>query len=176
MRLLEQHQGEVLGYLTVLLRHEDDAYEVFSRIAEDVLRGWEAFRHDCAPTTWLYAITRNAALAHLKRPWPRREVPLSKHPAISEVPAPVRTHTEPRYRSAERKVDWLRSHLSEPDQSLLTLRLDRGMEWRDIVLVLNPQCHPGELDRESARLRKRFERLKQEMAALARKHGLFDDA
>lgn len=176
--LIHEHQDAVIGYLTVLLHDEDDAQDVFGRVVEDVLRGWQTFRHDCAPRTWLYTIARNAALRYVDRAWREREEPISEHPEVLELPEQRRTSTAPRYRSAKRKVDMLRAHLSEVDQTLLTLRLDRDMEWSDIAHVLTEGAKPSaaELARTAARLRKRFQRLKDELTELAKTFGFFDEA
>jgi RNA polymerase sigma-70 factor (ECF subfamily) len=58
---------------------------------------------------------------------------------------------------------------------LLILRVDRGMDWRDLAAAMGDENAPlegADLDREAARLRKRFERIKDRLRELAREAGL----
>ena len=57
----------------------------------------------------------------------------------------------------------MRSTLAPDEQSLLTLRLDRGLAWADIAAVM---------DADSATLRKRYERLKNRLRARAAEDGI----
>ena len=69
----------------------------------------------------------------------------------------------------------LREQLEPDDQMLLVLRVDRGMEFRDIAVALAEADAPLDaetLEREAARLRKRFERVKERLRELARSEGL----
>jgi RNA polymerase sigma-70 factor (ECF subfamily) len=87
--------------------------------------------------------------------------------------------------STKDRVRALRDRLEPDDQLLLVLRVDRGMEFREIAAVLadgeegstsarSASAEPGEaqLDREAARLRKRFERVKERLRELAHEAGL----
>jgi RNA polymerase sigma-70 factor (ECF subfamily) len=61
--------------------------------------------------------------------------------------------------------------LSPEDRELLVLRVDRGLAWNDLARVLSEE--DGELDgpaitREAARLRKRFQVLKDRLREMAR--------
>jgi len=59
----------------------------------------------------------------------------------------------------------IRATLDPEDQELLTLRVDRELEWEEISVVL---------DSTSVALRKRFERLTRRMEQMARDRGLID--
>ena len=64
------------------------------------------------------------------------------------------------------------SVLAPDDQTLLIMRIDRELAWSEIALVMS-DAEPGalseaQLKRQSAALRKRFERLKQELRAKLR--------
>jgi RNA polymerase sigma-70 factor (ECF subfamily) len=67
-------------------------------------------------------------------------------------------------------LEKLRQSLSTEEQSLLVLRIDQGLPWNEIaeVLVLDGK------QVEPATLMKRFERLKERLARLAREQGLVD--
>jgi RNA polymerase sigma-70 factor (ECF subfamily) len=73
------------------------------------------------------------------------------------------------------RVRRLREQLDIEDQTLLMLHVDRGLPWRELVLVMHDDSaalEDAELDREAARLRKRFERVKAELKRLAIREGL----
>jgi hypothetical protein len=57
---------------------------------------------------------------------------------------------------------------------LLILRVDRDMAWRDIALAMSGDSNLDDdaVARDSARLRKAFERVKSEIKRMAREEGL----
>jgi RNA polymerase sigma-70 factor (ECF subfamily) len=62
---------------------------------------------------------------------------------------------------------------------LLVLRVDRRLDWNELARVLGEAGHdacvdPVSLARESARLRKRFQLVKNKLRELARREGLLD--
>jgi len=61
------------------------------------------------------------------------------------------------------RLSMLRDSLDPDDRTLLILRVDRRMPWRDIAEVLTDPAEPAPLERRAAALRKRFERLKLEL-------------
>ena len=69
----------------------------------------------------------------------------------------------------------LREELPEEDRALLVLRVDRGLEWADLARVFlagDDTPTPDVLKRESARLRKRFQLIKERLLAMGRERGL----
>jgi RNA polymerase sigma-70 factor (ECF subfamily) len=67
----------------------------------------------------------------------------------------------------------LREELPELDQTLIILRIDKAMEWHDIVAALSDEdLEPDELKREAARLRKRYQAAIARLRELARKRGI----
>jgi RNA polymerase sigma-70 factor (ECF subfamily) len=78
------------------------------------------------------------------------------------------------------RIAALRDALPLEDQELLVLRVDRRLAWNDIARVL---LHPedGEvltseaLEREAARLRKRFQILKRQLYEMGRREGLIGE-
>ena len=78
---------------------------------------------------------------------------------------------DPRVREdEERLVEEFRRQLDEDDQTLLVLRVDRNLAWRDIALVLlGEEADPEDVTRKAATLRKQFERVKERLRELAAK-------
>ena len=79
-------------------------------------------------------------------------------------------------------LDILRASLPVDDQALLTLRVDRELEWEEIAIVLANRGDGfegqtgagGPLPLTSAALRKRYERLTRRLEKLARESGFLD--
>ena len=169
---LRGYGPEVLGFLAAIAKSEADARDAFSEFSEDLWRGIARFAGESSLRTWAYTIARRALWRVLNDPRrrPERNVPLSQAGVVERVVAEVRestmTHlrTEVKDRFAE-----LRASLPAEDQTLLVLRVDRELPWRDIARVMH--AGPGELDdaaleRDAAALRKRFERVKARLRAL----------
>jgi RNA polymerase sigma-70 factor (ECF subfamily) len=91
---------------------------------------------------------------------------------VEALVAQVRSRTATFLRTETRdKIARLRAALDPDDQTLLILRINRGLAWRDIARVLTPDgdaTTPAALDKRAAALRKRFERLKTELKERAR--------
>ena len=70
----------------------------------------------------------------------------------------------------------LREQLDLEDQTLLILRVDRNMSWRELAQTLSGTVDLDEatIERESARLRKAFERVKRELKRLSEDRGLLE--
>jgi RNA polymerase sigma-70 factor (ECF subfamily) len=170
---IEEYGPEVLGFLVVLVRDEDDAREAFSQACEDLWVGLPRFEGRSSMRTWIYTLARHAAsrLRRAAHRRPGRHVALSE---VSEVVERVRTATAPHARTAAREgLAQIRDALEPDDRSLLVLRVDRQMGWTDIAAIMVED--DDDLARTAARLRKRFQILKEELRARARAAGLVPD-
>jgi len=90
----------------------------------------------------------------------------------------VRTRTEPWLRTEIKdKFRALRDALDPDDRELLVLRVDRGLSWEDVVRVMLGAEAPDDaaVRTESARLRKRYQHLKDELRRRAIEAGLVGD-
>jgi RNA polymerase sigma-70 factor, ECF subfamily len=155
---IEGYGGEVRGYLANVLADEEQARDVFAETAAELWRDLARFRWEASLRTWIYTLARHRLAAHLDRKGRQRAVPLSEAAAVVAQP---RTPTPAWKRTAVKDaVSRLRSSLSADDQTLLILRIDRDMSWREIACVLGEAHEPA--------LRKRFERIKKRLRELAR--------
>lgn len=169
---------EILGFLVATHRGDeaaaDDAFAVF---CEQVWRGIGQFAGQSSLRTWAYGVARNAAgsCRRAASRQARRAVPFSACPEVAEVAAEVRTAT-PSFLRTERRseIARLRDELPEEDRELLVLRVDRDLPWLDLARVFldDEAASPEALQRESARLRKRFQLIKRRLAELGRQRGL----
>jgi RNA polymerase sigma-70 factor (ECF subfamily) len=177
-RAFEAYGSEILSFLIARLRSHTDGEEAFSMFAEDLCQALPAFEFRCSVRGYLYTLARNAGNRYATAPHNRRErnLPVSAQASLSAVVERARSATAAHKRTEVRdKVRALRERLPEEDQTLLILHVDRALPWNDIAMVM--QEHGRELSaealaRESARLRKRFERVKAELKAMAIDEGL----
>jgi len=95
--------------------------------------------------------------------------------AISQIVQEVRSETASYLRTEKKtRLRALREMLSEADQVLLVLRVDRGLAWEELARVLSTDEPDDDgLKREAARLRKRFQLVKEKLKTLARSEGLY---
>jgi len=177
-RVLEAHGDELLSFLVARLRSDSDGQEAFSMFAEDLWQGLPGFGWRCSIRTWAYTLARNAASRYARAPQQRaaRNLTLSRHAELSALVDRVRTRTQIHQRTdVKSKMREIRERLAPDDQMLLVLRIDRDLAWRDLAQVMlgdSDALDEGAIDREAARLRKRFERLKLELKRMAQDEGL----
>lgn len=167
-RAVEGLGPAVFGYLCSLLE-EDDAKEVFSMWAEDVWRGLPTFRGEASLRTWSYRLAWHAACRFRRDAFRarRQRIPTS---AASRLAASVASKSGLAPGSRRERLERLRAALSPEEQSLLVLRVDRELGWDEIAAVLAGEGEPV----TAQTLRKRFERLKERLAELARSERLID--
>jgi RNA polymerase sigma-70 factor (ECF subfamily) len=161
---LREYGPELLGYLCAVLRDEDQAADAFSRFAEDLWKGLGSFRRDSTVRTWAYRVAWNAACDELDDPFRRRGRRLDSEEVSALVAAVRSSSAEFLKDGARQRLDALRASLLPDEQTLLVLRLDRGLSWREVAEVLSRPDRP--LDEAAAR--KRFERLKDKLSEKVR--------
>ena len=71
----------------------------------------------------------------------------------------------------------LRATLTPDEQSLLMLRVDRGLSWEDVSRVLYDDGEPDDatIRRHAVNLRQRFRQLTERLRERARAEGWFDE-
>jgi RNA polymerase sigma-70 factor (ECF subfamily) len=163
---------ELMGFLVVIVGDPDGAGDVFTDLCVRIWKGLATFRWESSLRTWAYVLARRACHAHrhAQAEWRRRHVPLSDVPEIDALIVRVRTTTLANLARREpTRAEKLRAQLEPDEQMLLTLRIDRELDWREIARVLADDDAPkdDELVRAAAALRKRFERLKEKLRRLA---------
>ncbi|HZS35254.1 MAG TPA: sigma-70 family RNA polymerase sigma factor [Polyangia bacterium] len=176
-RAIGGYGPELLGFLAAIVGDVSAADDVFSAWCEDVWRGLPSFERRASVRTWLYTLARHAAHRFWRRELKRadRQSPLEGESLVDRAAAHVRTTTIPWLRSAARdRLTELRESLPVEDQMILILRVDKQLDWDELVDVLHegaPFDAAGR-KREAARLRKRFQLVKDRLREQARKEGL----
>lgn len=176
---IEGYGSELLGFLIAVSGDDVEGREVFAQFCADLWAGIEGFRFRSSFRTWAYALARNALSRSLRDQERWAHKPLSEVAALSQLEAPSRTATPPVLRTEIKdQVSQLRSRLTTEEQTLLILRINRGLSWSDVARVmLEPESDPdaNDLRREAASCRKRFERIKVRLRRLANEEGLLSD-
>ena len=176
--LLQGYGREIFGFLVARLRDRDAASDVFSQFTEDLWRGLDGFRWQCSARVWSYTVARHAASRYIDdvRRRRKRNVPLSRAGPLSEIAEKIRTGTRAGARTEARsRIAQLRESLPVEDQTLLILRVNRKLEWREIAqIMLRDGETPGEekLAKEAVRLRKRYQLAKDKLRQMAVEQGL----
>jgi RNA polymerase sigma-70 factor (ECF subfamily) len=177
---LRGYGPELLGFL-VGMYGSDVGNELFSQLCEDVWRGLPTFERRASFRTWLYTLAHHAGSRFMRgeAKRQRRRIALDDAGPAAELAVEVRTRTMPILQT-EVKSKWraLRESLPREDQLLLVLRVDKGLEWNELVDVLHEGEAPLDAEdkkREAARLRKRFQVVKERLREMGRRAGLLSD-
>jgi RNA polymerase sigma-70 factor (ECF subfamily) len=96
---------------------------------------------------------------------------------VTDIAAAVRSRTLNHLRTeVKNRFAEIRDALPQEDRALLVLRVDRNMAWNEIARVLYPEDESDEaLAKAAARLRKRFQLVKDAIRARAREVGLISE-
>jgi RNA polymerase sigma-70 factor, ECF subfamily len=157
-------------YTLLMSLHRDDADDVFSMFCEKLWKGLPSFEGRSSVRTWAYAVAWSASSRFRSRKAARREVQITDS-QIASLAAQVRTETRSRMRNERRsRLREIRQTLPVEDQLLLVLRVERELDWSELSRVMNPgvELDDDALGRESARLRKRFQSVKERLRELIR--------
>jgi RNA polymerase sigma-70 factor, ECF subfamily len=174
---LRAYGGEIFGFLLAVHHDEAMASDAFSTFAEGLWRSLAKFEWNATLRTWAYAIARNAARGARRdaRRQDKGGVRVGES-ALEEVAQAVKTETLGFMRTEKRtRLQGLRDALEPEDRALLVLRIDRGLAWNELARVLYERDEPldeASTVREAARLRKRFQHLKERLREAAKREGL----
>lgn len=175
---LKGYGPQIFGFLMAMHRDEADASDAFASFSEDLWKGLAGFTWASSFRTWAYTLARHASFRQKKAEKRRgaRAAPLSAAGALSGIAEDVRSATLTYMRTeAKSRFAALRDALPAEDRELLVLRVDRKLAWTDLARVMLAEGEaPTEeaLQRESARLRKRFQIVKDKLLELGKREGL----
>lgn len=167
-RALEKFGAELYGFLVHTMGNETTAADVFGELGETLWRALPGFEFRCSVRTWLYVLTRHAAARFRRTPWNRDPKRGDSH--LELVLASVRSQTQPWFRTdVKDRFQILRDGLAPEDRELLVLRVDRGLSWEDVARVMLGGEAPDSVNlrTESARLRKRYQLVKDDLRKAA---------
>lgn len=157
--LIREHGPGVLGWPWAMTSSAAEADDVFATVCERLWKTIPSFDWTRSPRTWLHVVGHNVVIDRARRARTKQEVPLALAPPIAALVAS--TTADFRTTTAKDRLQQLRQALDPEDRTLLILRVDRQLSWIDIARVLDgSKATDAHLRRTSARIRKRFERLK----------------
>lgn len=176
--IVEAYGLETLAYLRAVTQ-PSVADDVYGQAVLDLWEGLKDFRWQCSARTYLFSVARNALARHHKLAGRarRREDAFARVQWLLEmVASDTRTKTPPHLRSEiKQRVRQLRESLPEDEQTLLILRIDRRLSYRELVRVMgeaDAELDDEALARAAARVRKRFQVAKNKLRELMRDDGL----
>ena len=167
-RGLRGYGPQIRSYLRSVLRDDDLVDDAFSQFSEKLWRSMPEFRGEASFATWAYRLAWYTTL-EIKRGLARRRERRLCPDEISRVAAEVRDST-PIYLRTDAKDRWatLRAELDPEERSLLLLRIERRLPWKEVAAVMAEDGTPA----AEAALRKRFARLRTKLRRLFEEHGL----
>lgn len=172
-RAIAAYGPELLGFLRAIAKNDDLAADAFAIASEQLWKNLAKFRWEAQVRTWFYQLGRNAL--HQLRVDPKRRaernLPLSVITSIQDV----RRETTPLHQRTTGKeaLRQMRESLDPEDHELLILRLDRDMSWKDIARAFGAEG--AAVEARAAALRKRFERVKEQLREMAAERGILPD-
>ena len=126
---IDAHKAILFKVARVYGATHSDREDLFQEIALQVWHSVEAYRGDCAATTWIYRVALNTALA-----WRRKE---RKHgQGLQDIGAATGLLIAPS--GPDPRLDWIYQRIAELDEgnrALALLMLD-GFSYRDMSQIL----------------------------------------
>lgn len=163
---IEHYGPELLGYLHAMAPSPTEADELFSELCEKIWKSLPGFRWASSFRTWSYTIARNLIRdRHRARRGPEgRVVGLGDASEVSRLAQQVKSTTAVYLKTESKtKLQQIRDAMDPDDRTLLILRVDRKLAWRDIAVIMAEGDEETDVTKLTARLRKRFERLKEKL-------------
>lgn len=170
-RALALHGDEIAAFLRRTHASHDDAREAYAMFLELLLRAQGKVEPRASTRAFLFIVARTATRRLLRRRARDRRLltPEAHHPSVDP-----RTRTTSTLGDRRRALVDLRDELSLEDRELLVLHVERELSFREIAeLARAPRTS---LDREEARLRKRFQIVRERLVDRGRARGLLRGA
>jgi len=161
---LRAYGPELIGWLCSILPGEAEAHDAFSWMAEQLWRSLPRYAARCSLRTWCYMLARSGASRVRGRAHRAHEELVSHIPSLAHAVTHVWNTTQRADVQRQNIYAELRASLDADDETLLVLRVDRDLAWRDIAQVLlGEDASDDDLIRRAAALRKQFERIKLQL-------------
>ncbi len=164
--LVHLYGESVMGFIVVQVRNLARAEDVYQQLWIAVLQALPSFAGRSTLKTWVYVIARRiSARSFVTRGPGERRLETSEQRALSADD--VRTPTARWLRTEAKQWLWEAiQEFDEPDQHMLVLRLQNKMSWLEISSILtDEELTQEEHVRKAASLRKRYNRIKDRLAA-----------
>lgn len=135
-RLVAMYEKKVYVLALRMTGNQEDAADVAQEAFLSAWKGLPSFRGDAGFSTWLYRLTSNAAVDHLRRTRRQRtEASLDSESLDAPDPAPA-PQERAEAQALRDAVRWGMGELSPEHQKVLTLREYQEMSYEEIAQQL----------------------------------------
>lgn len=125
--LYGRHKSRVLGFLMTKLRDRNEAEDVFQTVFTKLHRGRQKYRQDIPFLPWLFTITRNALVDHV-----RKKGTHDRYITVSEEV--IDGYAEPAVDTTPIQAAFTElSKLNESQRQALELRFNQGLTFAEIA-------------------------------------------
>ena len=166
-QLVMAHQKFVYNLALKITGSPEDALDISQDVFIKVYTGLGAFRGDSRLSVWLYRLTYNASMDHIKKNRPAGTYSLSgdEENEAHDVPDPhPQPEEETERRELQREVWSAMDELSQEKREILVMRELRGMSYAKIG---------EELGLEEGTVKSRISRSRLALADILKKRGTF---
>lgn len=134
-QLVNLHEKRVYNLALRMTGNREDAYDVTQEAFLAAWRGLPAFRGDAGFSTWLYRLTSNAAVDHLRKTRRRQaETALEDKGLPDPSPAP---QDQAELQDLREAIRWGMGELSREHRRILTLREYQELSYEEIAKKLD---------------------------------------
>ena len=128
-RIIRENEGVIFKITTIYTQNGQDQKDLYQEIVYQLWKGFNAFRGDSKASTWMYRISLNTALLHLKKKKRRgHNVSLDGVEIAQENDDPI---LEERLKVLYEKI----RHLGEMDRGIIFLFLE-GKKYDEIAVIM----------------------------------------
>ncbi len=148
--VFQKHRDSLFNMIARLIGNCDEAHDVLQETFLRAVRGWERFRGQAEPRTWLYRIAVNCSYNHRKKAQNR---PRTVDPeVILAVPAEtVEGERTLLQQERRRLIETALQSLKPAMRTLVVLRDVEGLSYAEIAAVLG--CSAGTVASRLSRAR-----------------------
>ena len=163
--ILEFYGPRIFRMMMGVFHNEAIAQDVYQQFSIQLWESLESFRGDSQIYTWTYTLARRAIGQRLRGS--KKETRLHTHQRDQLAAKWTRTATaEWRKTESKDKFQEMVEELDHDERTLVMLRIGEEMSWKEVAQVMqdgDETLEGSELSKESGRLRKKFQRVKDKL-------------
>lgn len=164
--ILAAYGSRIFRMMMGVFQDEPTAQDVYQKFSIALWESLESFRGESTAYTWAYTLARRAIGQKLRRKGDR-ETRLKTDQKKQLAAKWTRTATaEWRKTESKDKFQEMVEDLDHDERTLVMLRIGEEMTWKEVAQVMHDGETPlagSELSKESGRLRKKFQRVKNKL-------------
>jgi RNA polymerase sigma-70 factor (ECF subfamily) len=162
-RMVNDYQGMVYNTVLGIVQNADDADDIAQDVFIQVFRSVSSFKGDSKFSTWLYRITVNKALDHVKKSKNRLGFVQRLFGGHDEVKQPTEfNHPGVQMEKKERANELFKALKQIPDKQRIAFTLHKleGQSYQEIAEIMNTTLYAVEslMSRAKANLRKELKK------------------